>query len=81
MIGGGMQVAEQVQNVVQSASSKIAYATSGTSIAGGSMLAFLDEHATAIGVVCVIVGTLVGILTCAVNWYYQQKRLNVMREK
>ena len=52
--------------------SGVSYAAS-VATTGAGLWAWLGENATAIGAVGVLVGVVIGIVTCGVNWYYKHQ--------
>lgn len=52
---------------------RLAYAVGGGITLGG-FVDILDRHSW-------IVGLLIGLITCATNWYFKQKHLDLRRSK
>lgn len=48
-------------------------------LTGGGFLTFLEQNATALGVLCLLLGAVLGVGTFFINWYYQHKRMMHLR--
>lgn len=44
-------------------------------LTGGAFFTFLEENSAAISVLCLLLGTVLGVGTFLVSWYYQHKRM------
>lgn len=60
--------------------SDIAYASSAATITGGAW-AWLGANSTAIGALCLIIGAVIGIVTCWMNWHYKRKYFELDRRR